>query len=138
MFCKSGCTHELNEILFKNWGLKMYMRHPIMVAHIIVVQCISTPNSQGCSVFAAKFPDVSMLKNSKIQILLTFYCICKILSCTIAVCTAVKIVIQLIGIGSTLISIIIYAWGPIFTSKIVISCRRKVAFSGHSITMWTR
>ena len=75
-----------------------------MVAHIIVVQCISTPNSQGCSVFAAKFPDVSLLKNSKIQILLTFYCICKILSCTIAVCTAVKIVIQLIGIGSTLVS----------------------------------
>ena len=72
------------------------LRHPIMVAHIIVVQCISTPNSQGCSVFAAKFPDVSLLKNSKIQILLTFYCICKILSCTIAVCTAVKIVIQLI------------------------------------------
>ena len=89
--------------------LDFLLRHPIMVAHIIVVQCISTPNSQGCSVFAAKFPDVSVekFKNSNFAYFLLHMQNIELHYCSLH-CSK-NCAIQLIGIGSTLISIIIYA-----------------------------
>ena len=54
----------------------LWYKDTLMVAHIIEVQCISTPNFQGCSVFAAKSPDVSLVKNSKTQILHFFNAEC--------------------------------------------------------------